>query len=51
MSHLRSSTVTLEHPTGTFDAVVEMEGEEVLRAGIIRTARKLIDGMVYPRSY
>lgn len=51
VSHLRSSTVTLEHPTGTFEAFVEIEGEEVLRAGIVRTARKLMDGMVYPRSY
>lgn len=43
--------VRLEHPTGTFDARVEMDGRDVIRAGIIRTARKLMDGVVYPRSY
>lgn len=43
--------VTLEHPTGTFDAWVELDGQEVVRAGIIRTARKLMDGLVYRRSY
>ncbi len=46
-------TVVVEHPTGTFDAVVELDrsGPEpvVVRAGIIRTARKLFDGEVFPR--
>lgn len=51
VSELSPPTVTLEHPTGSFDAVVELDGDEVLRAGIIRTARKLMDGTVYPRSY
>jgi 4-oxalomesaconate tautomerase len=46
-----SPTVTLEHPTGSFDALVEMDGTEVIRAGIVRTARKLMDGYVHPRSY
>ncbi len=45
----------LEHPTGSFDAVVDLVFEDgqalVRRAGIIRTARKLMDGDVYPRSY
>jgi 4-oxalomesaconate tautomerase len=50
-----SDTVTIEHPTGTFDAAVVLApgpgdgGPIVERAGIIRTARKLMDGMVYPR--
>jgi 4-oxalomesaconate tautomerase len=48
------SLVTLEHPTGTFDARVEVatgeDGEPVVsRAGIIRTARKLMDGTAFPR--
>jgi len=46
-------SVVLEHPTGTFEAAVSLElveGEPVVRrAGIIRTARKLMDGLVYPR--
>ncbi len=47
--------VTLEHPSGTFDALVTLEDREgrpeVIRAGIVRTARKLMDGVVYPRQY
>jgi len=48
------SRVTVEHPTGTLDATVELRGVdgnviriEVVRAGILRTARKLMDGMVF----
>lgn len=48
------TTVVCEHPTGTFAATVEAHvGEhgtvEVRRAGIVRTARKLMDGVVVPR--
>ena len=48
-----SERVRIEHPTGSFDATVRLgPGPEpgVLGAGIIRTARKLMDGMVFPRS-
>lgn len=45
------SVVALEHPTGTFETRVELDGTDVVRAGIVRTARKLMDGVVYPRSY
>ena len=46
--------VTLEHPTGTFDAAVVLatlpDGAPTVKsAGIIRTARKLFDGLVFPR--
>lgn len=46
--------IRLEHPTGFFDAVVEVESRadgslDVPRAGIVRTARKLMDGFVFPR--
>ena len=46
--------VTLEHPTGTFDAAVVLatlpDGAPMVEsAGIIRTARKLFDGVVFPR--
>ena len=48
--------VLLEHPTGTFEATVDLttgpDGRPVIeRAGIIRTARKLMDGVVFPREY
>jgi 4-oxalomesaconate tautomerase len=50
-----SYVFSLEHPTGTFDAVVHLDFDGglpvVRRAGIIRTARKLMDGEVFPRSY
>ena len=41
--------LAIEHPTGTFDAALTLVGGEVVSAGIIRTARKLFDGVVYPR--
>jgi 4-oxalomesaconate tautomerase len=46
--------VVVEHPTGTFDAAIEVsysaDGALVMeRAGIIRTARKLMDGQVFSR--
>ena len=47
-------TITCEHPTGSFTVMVEADvsGEvpHVHRAGIVRTARKLMDGTVHPRS-
>ena len=49
------ATVRLEHPTGFFDATVEVAASndgsiDVQRAGIVRTARKLMDGTVFPRA-
>ena len=47
-------TVILEHPSGTFETTIELVVENgqivVKRAGIVRTARKLMDGQVFPRS-
>lgn len=48
-------TVELEHPTGDFAAAVSVasgaDGSIVVaRSGIIRTARKLMDGTVFPRT-
>ncbi len=47
--------VVLEHPSGTFEALVDVADEDgrpvVVRSGIVRTARKLMDGVVFPRSY
>ena len=48
------SEVVLEHPTGIFTATVALatdtEGRPTVeRAGIVRTARKLMDGRVFPR--
>lgn len=46
--------IVVEHPTGTFDAAIEVshspDGTLLMeRAGIIRTARKLMDGQVFSR--
>ena len=46
-----SDVVRLEHPSGSFDVILEMSSNGVERAGIVRTARKLMDGLVYPRQY
>lgn len=47
-------TLTLEHPTGTFTAAVSVQVADdgtvrVDRAGIVRTARALMDGTAFPR--
>lgn len=51
----RSSThVEVEHPTGSLvvDVAVDhsVEPVRVLRSGVVRTARKLFDGAVFPRT-
>lgn len=54
VAEVNGETVRLEHPSGSFDAVVRLEPGDpprVLSAGILRTARKLMDGLVFPRDY
>ena len=45
--------VSLEHPSGAMEVVVDVDTSAapptVSRAGVVRTARKLFDGTVYPR--
>lgn len=47
------ATLRIEHPTGFFDASVEVSGSgtalRVRRSGVVSTARKLFDGRVWPR--
>jgi 4-oxalomesaconate tautomerase len=40
----------IEHPTGALEVEVELDGADVRRTAIVRTARKLFDGNVFPRS-
>jgi 4-oxalomesaconate tautomerase len=52
--HSRDSML-LEHPTGTMATAIELDtgpdgATTVRRAGIIRTARKLMDGCVFSRT-
>jgi 4-oxalomesaconate tautomerase len=48
-----ATTVRIEHPSGAMDALVQLaaDGITVGRAGIVNTARKLMDGTVFPRGY
>ncbi|HEX4831263.1 MAG TPA: 4-oxalomesaconate tautomerase [Trebonia sp.] len=49
-----SSRLSVEHPTGAVGVEVELDATvtppRVTRAGVVRTARKLFDGTVFPRS-
>jgi 4-oxalomesaconate tautomerase len=46
--------VRIEHPTGSFDVFLELDGDgasaRVRTSTVVRTARKLFDGLVWPRS-
>jgi 4-oxalomesaconate tautomerase len=46
--------VHVEHPTGTFDVAVDLDPAgavtRVSRSTVVRTARKLFDGLVWPRT-
>ncbi len=45
--------LSIEHPSGAVGVEVELDARvtppRVIRAGVIRTARKLFDGLVFPR--
>ena len=45
--------ISVEHPTGEFSVRLTLEGEggavKVTQAGLLRTARKLFDGRIFPR--
>lgn len=44
------STVTLVHPQGTLEvSLSQTEGSHTIRAGVVRTARRLFDGHVFVR--
>ena len=41
-------TLAVEHPTGEMTVVAYMDGDELVSAALLRTARKLFEGTVYP---
>jgi 4-oxalomesaconate tautomerase len=44
----------IEHPTGHLEVEIEIDTSQppaVIRSGVVRTARKLFDGTVFPRRY
>ncbi|MGK5683677.1 PrpF domain-containing protein [Actinoplanes sp. URMC 104] len=53
-SEVDGSLVRIEHPTGTFDVSVELDGDgpeaRLRSSAVVRTARKLSDGLVWPRT-
>jgi 4-oxalomesaconate tautomerase len=44
----REKTISVEHPTGEFTVIATLDAQgQVARAGVLRTARKLSDGVVF----
>ena len=43
-------TLAIEHPTGNLGIVATMRNGEIVRTAVLRTARKLFEGVVFPRS-
>jgi 4-oxalomesaconate tautomerase len=43
----RTKTLGVEHPTGVTECVVTVEAGQPVEAGMLRTARKLMDGVVF----
>jgi 4-oxalomesaconate tautomerase len=41
----------IEHPSGHTEVETELDGHLLIRSGVVRTARKLFDGTVFPREY
>ncbi|MET0491559.1 MAG: 4-oxalomesaconate tautomerase [Actinoplanes sp.] len=46
----KADRVRIEHPTGIFEVDVDLDGRRVRSSAVVRTARKLSDGLVWPRS-
>ena len=42
-----SQTVIIEHPLGTIDVQLTYENDRFVKAGVMRTARKIMQGMIY----
>lgn len=43
-----AKALSVEHLTGEMTVVVHVEGGSIVRAEVLRTARKLMDGVVFP---
>jgi 4-oxalomesaconate tautomerase len=41
----------IEHPSGHTEVEAELDGHRLVRSGVVRTARRLFDGTVFPREY
>ncbi|MEV4109705.1 4-oxalomesaconate tautomerase [Nonomuraea sp. NPDC049695] len=48
--HVRGERIRIEHPTGFLDLEIALdEGPYAARTAVVRTARKIFDGTVFPR--
>jgi 4-oxalomesaconate tautomerase len=48
--HPADGRFLIEHPTGAAEVLIETDAEgRVIGAGTLRTARKLLDGLAFPR--
>lgn len=43
------ASVRLGHASGPMEVLVDMDGDEVRKAGVVRTARRIMDGYIYIR--
>jgi hypothetical protein len=54
LAHVTGSRLEIEHPSGSLAVEATLDTTatppRVLRSGVVRTARKLFDGMVFPRA-
>lgn len=48
LAEVRDGRVRIEHPTGFLDLAVDAGGDEIARTTVIRTARMILDGTVFP---
>ena len=46
---LPGDIIRLGHSSGITDVDIKMDGEKVLKGGVTRTARRIMDGFVYIR--
>lgn len=40
-------TLSIEHPTGEMSIIAQMDGDRIAKVAVLRTARKLFDGVVF----
>jgi 4-oxalomesaconate tautomerase len=45
----KADRVRIEHPTGLFEVDIDLDGHRLRSSAVVRTARKLADGLVWPR--
>ncbi|MFN7002777.1 MAG: 4-oxalomesaconate tautomerase [Roseinatronobacter sp.] len=51
VAHLPDDNVfRIEHPTGQTEILLDLDGTRIRAAGFLRTARKLMDGLVFPHT-